>query len=65
MPGQVEDVHHAFPHCAASKRLADANELNERRLAAVHDFALLHQPPVDSPQAGVRAAIVAEQRGRS
>ena len=28
-------------------------------------FALLHQPPVDSPQAAVRAAIVAEQRGRS
>ena len=28
-------------------------------------FAALHQPPVDSPQAAVRAAIVAEQRGRS
>jgi hypothetical protein len=27
--------------------------------------ARLHQPPVDSPQAAVRAAIVAEQRGRS
>jgi hypothetical protein len=27
-------------------------------------FAVLHQPPVDSPQAAVRAAIVAEQRGR-
>jgi hypothetical protein len=26
-------------------------------------FAVLHQPPVDSPQAAVRAAIVAEQRG--
>src|SRR5438045_2683993 len=25
-------------------------------------FAALHQPPVDSPQAAVRAAIVAEQR---
>src|SRR6266581_718829 len=25
-------------------------------------FAVLHQPPVDSPQAAVRAAIVAEQR---
>jgi hypothetical protein len=25
-------------------------------------FALLHQPPVDSPQAAVRTAIVAEQR---
>lgn len=27
-------------------------------------FAVLHQPPVDSPQAAVRAAIVAEQRRR-
>jgi hypothetical protein len=26
-------------------------------------FAVLRQPPVDSPQAAVRAAIVAEQRG--
>jgi hypothetical protein len=25
-------------------------------------FAVLHQPPVDSPQVAVRAAIVAEQR---
>jgi hypothetical protein len=25
-------------------------------------FAMLHQPPVDSPQAVVRAAIVAERR---
>ena len=25
-------------------------------------FAVLHQPPVDSPQAAVRAAIVAERR---
>jgi hypothetical protein len=25
-------------------------------------FAVLHRPPVDSPQAAVRAAIVAEQR---
>jgi hypothetical protein len=25
-------------------------------------FAVLHQPPVDSPQAAVRAAIVAENR---
>src|SRR6266403_4381534 len=25
-------------------------------------FAVLHQPPVDSPQAAVRAAIVAEHR---
>ena len=27
-------------------------------------FAVLHQPTVDSPQAAVRAAIVAEARGR-
>jgi hypothetical protein len=27
-------------------------------------FAVLHQPPVDSPRAAVRAAIVAEQRSR-
>jgi hypothetical protein len=27
-------------------------------------FAVLHQPPVDSPQAAVRAAIVAERRAR-
>jgi hypothetical protein len=27
-------------------------------------FAVLHQPPVDSPQAAVRAAIVTEQRAR-
>jgi hypothetical protein len=27
-------------------------------------FAVLHQPPVDSPQAAVRAAIVAEQRAK-
>src|SRR5437763_1746476 len=27
-------------------------------------FAVLHQPPIDSPQAAVRAAIVAENRGR-
>ena len=27
-------------------------------------FAVLHQPPVDSPQAAVQAAIVAERRGR-
>jgi|HubBroStandDraft_2_1064218.scaffolds.fasta_scaffold363410_2 hypothetical protein len=27
-------------------------------------FAVLHQPPVDSPQAAVRAAIVAEQRSK-
>lgn len=27
-------------------------------------FAVLHQPPVDSPQAAVRAAIVAENRAR-
>src|ERR1700716_926565 len=25
-------------------------------------FAVLHQPPVDSPQAAVRAAIIAERR---
>jgi hypothetical protein len=25
-------------------------------------FAVLHQPPVDSPQAAVRAAIIAEHR---
>src|SRR5216683_2306220 len=28
-------------------------------------FAVLHQPPVDSPQAAVRAAIIAENRARS
>src|SRR6266851_3801309 len=28
-------------------------------------FAVLHQPPVDSPQAAVRAAIVAEHKSRS
>ena len=28
-------------------------------------FAMLHLPAVDSPQAAVRAAIAAEQRGRS
>src|SRR5437764_7416559 len=27
-------------------------------------FAVLHQPPVDSPQAAVRAAIVAEHRAK-
>jgi hypothetical protein len=27
-------------------------------------FAVLHQPPVDSPQAAVRAAIVAEEKDR-
>ena len=27
-------------------------------------FAVLHQPPVDSPQAAVRTAIVAEHRRR-
>jgi hypothetical protein len=27
-------------------------------------FAVLHQPPVDSPQAAVPAAIVAEQRAK-
>jgi len=27
-------------------------------------FAVLHQPPVDSPQAAVRAAIVAEARSK-
>jgi hypothetical protein len=27
-------------------------------------FVVLHQPPVDSPQAAVRAAIVVEQRAR-
>ena len=27
-------------------------------------FAVLHQPPVDSPQAAVRAAIVAEHRNQ-
>jgi hypothetical protein len=27
-------------------------------------FAVLHQPPIDSPQAAVRATIVAEQRGK-
>jgi hypothetical protein len=27
-------------------------------------FAVLHQPPVDSPQAAVRAAIVAENRNQ-
>ena len=27
-------------------------------------FAVLHQPPVDSPHAAVRAAIVAEHRNR-
>jgi hypothetical protein len=26
-------------------------------------FAVLHQPPVDTPQAAVRAAIVVEQKG--
>ena len=28
-------------------------------------FAVLHQPPVDSPQAAVQAAIVAEHRGKA
>lgn len=27
-------------------------------------FAVLHLPPVDSPQAAVRAAIIAEQKSR-
>src|SRR5690349_19321894 len=27
-------------------------------------FAVLHQPPVDSPQAAIRAAINAEHRGK-
>jgi len=27
-------------------------------------FAVLHQPPIDSPQAAVRAAIIAEQRAK-
>ena len=26
-------------------------------------FAVMHQPPVDSPQAAVRAAIIAEHKG--
>ena len=28
-------------------------------------YAVLHQPPVDSPQAAVRAAIVADYRGKA
>lgn len=28
-------------------------------------FAVLHQPPIDSPLAAVRAAIIAEHRGKT
>ena len=35
VPGEIKDVHHAFPDGPAFKRLADRNRLGERR-AAVH-----------------------------
>jgi hypothetical protein len=36
MAGQIEDIHHAFPHGLALEGLAHGNRLNERRRPAVH-----------------------------
>ena len=38
MPGQVEDVHHAFPYRLALESLVNRNGLGERRGAAVQAF---------------------------
>ena len=58
-----EGVVHVFDltgHSTATRAYAWSSPIEgstKRRFSAV-----LHQPPVDSPQAAVRAAIVAEQR---
>jgi hypothetical protein len=58
-----EGVVHAFDltgHPTATRAYAWSSPIEgstKRRF-----FAVLHQPPVDSPQAAVRAAIVAEKR---
>jgi hypothetical protein len=58
-----EGVVHVFDltgHPTANRAYAWSSPLEgstKRRL-----FAVLHQPPVDSPQAAVRAAIVAEHK---
>jgi hypothetical protein len=46
MAGKVEDVYQTVPYPAASKRLADGNELHERRFAAVHEFHGFPEPIV-------------------
>jgi hypothetical protein len=58
-----EGVVHVFDlagHPTASRAYAWSSPIEgspKRRI-----FAVLHQPPVDNPQAAVRAAIVAERR---
>ena len=58
-----EGVVHVFDltgHPTASRAYAWSSPIEgstKRRF-----FAVVHQPPVDSPQAAVRAAIVAEQK---
>ncbi len=58
-----EGVVHVFDltgHGTATRAYAWSSPIEGRTKRRF--FAVLHQPPVDSPQAAVRAAIVAERR---
>jgi hypothetical protein len=58
-----EGIVHVFDltgHSTATRAYAWSSPIEGRTKRRF--FALLHQPPVDSPQAAVRAAIVAEHQ---
>jgi hypothetical protein len=58
----VVHVFHLTGHPTATRAYAWSSPIEgsaKRRF-----FAVLHQPPVDSPQTAVRAAIVAERRAK-
>jgi hypothetical protein len=60
-----EGVVHVFDlagHPSATRAYAWSSPID--RSAKRRFFAVLHVPPVDSPQAAVRAAIVAEAKAR-
>src|SRR3954452_13812474 len=60
-----EGVVHVFDlagHATATRAYAWSSPIEGSTKRRV--FAVLHQPPIDSPQAALRAAIVAEQRSR-
>jgi hypothetical protein len=60
-----EDVVHVFEltgHPTAGRAYAWSSPIEDRFKR--QSFAVLHQPPVDSPQVAVRAAIVAEYRSK-
>ncbi len=58
----IVQVFNLFGHPPASRCYAWSHETEDGKRKF---FAVLHQASVDSPQAAVRAAIVAEYRGKA